>query len=212
MKTHGYFGGTFDPIHNGHLSVATQLVESLGLDMLWFLPAGDPWQRQPTANKEDRLNMVKLALNTYPLLNVDEREVHRHGPTYTIDSVKEIRHEHGLEAPLWFIIGADSFLNLTTWRDWQHLLDYVHIAIACRPNYDLKKEQLPPGLRSILDSKLEDDPKLISTPSGKVSIISITESPISATQVRECIRQHEDIRSLVPLSVNHYIHQHHLYQ
>ncbi|KXW55581.1 MAG: nicotinate-nucleotide adenylyltransferase [Betaproteobacteria bacterium] len=212
MKAQGYFGGTFDPIHNGHLSVAQQLIDKLALETLWFLPAGSPWQRTPQADAQHRLAMVKLALSNYPYFKVDEREVHRQGLTYTIDTLKEIRAEQGGSVPLWFVIGADSFLNLTTWHNWQELLNYCHLAVACRPDYSVNEDKLSPQLRSLLIKHYDSDPQNVNDPAGKLSIINIEESPISATAVRHCLQQHKDIQSVVPNSVYHYIHQHHLYQ
>ena len=212
MKAQGYFGGTFDPIHNGHLSVAQQLVDKLALENLWFLPAGSPWQRTPKASAQHRLAMVKLALSNYPSFKVDEREIHRQGFTYTIDTLKEIRTEQGNSMPLWFVIGADSFLNLTTWHDWQQLLHYTHLAVACRPNYSVTEDKLSAPLRSLLIKHYDKDPQSVTEPAGKLSIINIEESPVSATAVRQCVHQHKDIQSVVPNAVYQYIHQHHLYQ
>jgi len=212
LKAQGYFGGTFDPIHNGHLSVAQQLVDKLALGNLWFLPAGSPWQRIPHASAQHRLAMVKLALSNHPNFKVDEREIYRQGFTYTIDTLKEIRTEQGSLMPLWFIIGADSFLNLTTWHDWQQLLHYTHLAVACRPNYSVTEEKLSPLLRSLLHKHYNKDPQHVDEPAGKISIINIEESPISATAVRQSVQQHKDIHSVVPDSVYQYIHQHQLYQ
>ncbi|HQT81057.1 MAG: nicotinate (nicotinamide) nucleotide adenylyltransferase [Ferrovum sp. 37-45-19] len=212
LKAQGYFGGTFDPIHNGHLSVANQLLVSLGLDTLWLMPAGTPWQREPQVNKDHRLAMIQLTLAQYPHFKVDEREIHRLGPTYTIDSLTEIRHEQGSQVPIWFIVGADSFINFPTWRNWQSLFDLAHIAIACRPQFDLKTETLSTPLRVALEERLENEPKTITSPAGKVSIIPIIESPISATTIRALIQRQEDVQSLVPSPVYTYISQHHLYQ
>ncbi|MHB8353224.1 MAG: nicotinate-nucleotide adenylyltransferase, partial [Burkholderiales bacterium] len=165
----GIVGGTFDPIHAGHLAMAREAQRQLDLEQVLLIPAGTPWQRTPAASALDRLAMAQLAVGTEASIRVDEREVRRNRPTYTLDTLLELRAEWGTDHPLWLILGADAFLNLPTWYHWEALFEHAHIAVACRPGYDLRKEEMAPALRQRL---------------GTIALLDIPLLDISATGVR----------------------------
>jgi nicotinate-nucleotide adenylyltransferase len=130
----GLFGGTFDPIHFGHLRLATELAETFRLERVVFLPAGLPYHRGRSAHAsaEERLTMVKLAIARDPRFGVDDRELRREGETYTYDTLAEIRAERGPGTPLVFLAGSDAFARVDTWHRWQELFDLAHFAVAIR--------------------------------------------------------------------------------
>src|SRR5436190_10787719 len=130
----GLFGGTFDPIHFGHLRLATELAEGFGLEKVVFLPAGLPYHRgrESHANNEQRLTMVKLATQRDARFDVDDRELRRDGNTYTYDTLAEIRKERGPDVPLVFLSGSDAFAQIDTWSRWTEIFDLAHFAVAIR--------------------------------------------------------------------------------
>ena len=130
----GLFGGTFDPIHFGHLRLATELAEAFHLEQVLFIPAGLPYHRgrDAHATSEQRLTMVKLATQRDARFGVDERELKREGPTYTYDTLAEIRAERGPGLPIVFLLGSDAFGQVNTWHRWQELFELAHFAVAIR--------------------------------------------------------------------------------
>ena len=132
----GLFGGTFDPVHFGHLRLATELAEAFHLEKVIFLPAGLPYHRGRSAHasNEQRLTMVKLATARDARFDVDDRELRRDGNTYTYDTLAEIRNERGPNAPLVFLTGSDAFSKIETWNRWTELFDLAHFAVAIRAN------------------------------------------------------------------------------
>jgi nicotinate-nucleotide adenylyltransferase len=130
-----YFGGSFDPIHYGHLATAAELVKTLSLKKLVFLPAAlSPLKTQSLASRH-RIAMIQLAIQDNAQFELDEQELHRPQPSYTIDTLRSLRTTVGATQPLAFILGMDSFLSLQQWRDWQQLTDFAHLIIVSRPNY-----------------------------------------------------------------------------
>ena len=207
----GLLGGTFDPIHYGHLRLAEEMGEALGLAQVRLVPAGLPPHRSaPATAASHRLQMVRLAVVGNPRLMVDEREIRKAGPSYTVETLTELRDEIGPAAPLWLIMGADAFLGLTTWKDWRRLFELAHIAIAHRPGYRLiQSDALVDPLRSEVDRRLTDTPP--TTPSGGLWRFTITPLDISATAIRERLRRGRSIRYLVPEAVRAYIEEQRLY-
>ncbi len=136
MGAIGLFGGTFDPIHFGHLRLATELAEAFRLDQVLFVPAGLPYHRgrDAHATTEQRLTMLKLATARDARFGVDDRELRREGPTYTYDTLAEIRRERGPDFPIVFLTGSDAFAKIDTWHRWTELFDLAHFAIAIRAN------------------------------------------------------------------------------
>lgn len=214
MKAVGIFGGTFDPVHIGHLRTAVELREHLGLDELRLMPSARPPHReQPGVSAEHRLAMLQLAIGKENLaagLLADDRELRREGLSYTVETLAQLRVELGDNVALCLCIGMDSLVNLHTWQRWQALSDYAHIVVAARPGWHLPETG---PVAQWLAGRCTDDPKLLSkSPSGRVLVEAMTLLPVSATQIREDLAAGSSVRYLVPDAVIQYIHQHGLYK
>ena len=207
----GVLGGTFDPVHAGHLALAREARQQLELECVILMPAGAPWQRQAEASAQDRLAMVHLAAATEPGLAVDDREIRRAGPTYTIDTVRELRAEWGDERPLWVILGADAFLHLHTWHRWQELLAQTHLAVFCRPGAPLEAERIPPPLRPAYEAR-RCTPAAEKGAAGSIAFCRMPMLDVSATGIREAIRSGRSAADLLPRPVLDYIETHQLYR
>lgn len=206
----GLFGGTFDPVHIGHLRTALELKQALGLAQMRLLPSAQPPHRaQPMASAEHRLALLKCGVDAEPGLAVDDRELRREGPSYTLDTLAGIRAEIGADTPLCLCIGMDSLVNLNQWHRWQELTDYAHIVAAARPGWHL------PNAGAVLEfvrrHRAHDIAELQATPAGKLLIVEMTLLPISATGIRQALQRGESIRYLVPDGVIDYINQNQLY-
>lgn len=205
------FGGTFDPIHYGHLRPVEALAKEVGLSHIALLPNYVPPHRpQPEADEQQRLQMVKLAIEGNPLFSVDERELRRTKPSYTIDTLEEIRREQGEHRPLAFIIGQDSLLTLHHWQRWQSLLDYCHLLVCARPGYADHLDT--PELEKWLNHhRIYDIAKLRQNAHGCIYLAHTPLLDISATDIRQ--RHHLGISDddLLPAKVQVYIQQQGLY-
>ena len=214
MAATGIFGGTFDPIHFGHLRLATELSEAFRLDQVLFLPAGLPYQRGRSAHasNEQRLTMLKLATGRDARFGVDERELRREGPTYTYDTLVEIRKERGPDATLVFLLGSDAFARIDTWHRWTELFDLAHFAVAVRAN-DPEWFAKGPGAfpREVWPRITLNLRELAAAPAGKVMTFSMTPLAISSTAIRTLAGEGSSIRYLTPDSVTEYIRSHRIY-
>lgn len=191
----GLFGGSFDPVHNGHLALAQSALDHLKLDELRWIPAGLPWQkteREPTP-ADHRAAMVRLAILGEPRFRIDEVELQRGGPSYTIDTVDAL-HAQRPEAEFFLVIGQDQYARLHTWHDWRALLSRVTIAVAAR---DGMVARAAPTLLSVWH---------------RVEVLPMPEMPVSSTQLRAAVGRGEDIRAWVPAPVARYIELHDLYR
>ena len=159
------YGGTFDPVHAGHLAVARAARDALGADVA-FLPAADPPHRAaPGASAEQRARMIELAIAGEPGFSVDRRELQRAGPSWTVDTLRDLRAERGPAAPLAWLVGADAFRGLPTWHDWRELLDLAHFVVAVRPGHGL--DALPGDLAEACAGRWLDHPgRLARSPAG----------------------------------------------
>ena len=215
LKIVGLFGGTFDPIHIGHLRTAVELRKLLGFSELHLLPcARPPHREQPGVTAEHRLQMLKLGIgsgNDAELgLLADDRELLRSGLSYTIDTLAQMRSELGDNVALCLCIGMDSLVNLHTWHRWQDLSDYAHVVVAARPGWHLPETG---PVADWLKGRVVDDPKLFSNEScGYVMLEEMTLLPVSATQIRQDLAADCSVRYLVPDAVINYINQHGLYK
>lgn len=211
----GILGGTFDPIHYGHLRLAQQAGETLRLEQVRFVPSGTPPHRAaPRLSAEERLAMVKLAVRENALFAVDEREVQRSGPGYTVDTLTELRRELGATRPLCLLVGADAFLDFATWHRWHELFDLAHIVVAHRPGFpvDTWHERMPqPLAREYAVRSLRQPLAVHLAPAGGIAVIAITALDISATMIRDCIQSGSSPRYLLPDSVLDYIRSRKLY-
>jgi len=192
----GVFGGTFDPIHYGHLRTAFELMEALSLSEVRFIPAGSPPHRgQPQASAEARLAMVRAALSKHAGFTVDDRELDRAGPSYSVDTLASLRAEF-VDSPLCLIIGMDAFLGLTNWHRWERILDLAHIIVAHRPGWRVPDTgPLHDLVRSIGTGRRED---LHEALAGRIFVRAVTQLEISSTDLRALIRAGHDPRFLMP--------------
>lgn len=214
MRAIGVLGGTFDPIHFGHLRLAQELADAVSLDEVLFIPAAiPPHRQQPATSAQQRAGMVALAIQDNPSFRLDMRELLREGASYTIDTLQSLRLELGEETSISLLLGSDAFLGLPGWHHWQELLDLAHIVVAYRPNAPIVKEQLHPQLRQRCEARLTDDAGLLGkTRAGHIYMQHITALDISATHIRNCFQQSTSPRYLLPDSVIGYIETERLYR
>ena len=211
---HLMFGGTFDPVHNGHLRMAVELREAAaresGLALIHLLPSRRPAHReQPGATPEERLRMLADATAGEPGLTVDRRELDRAGPSYSVDTLAELREELGPGVPLAMAIGTDSFATLDRWNRWQEITRLAHIIVIERPGYTIGTET--EAGRLLKQNRAEHFSELIAAPSGRVLPVSLSLLDISATDIRARLAGGRSVRYLVPDTVWRYISDRALY-
>lgn len=206
----GLLGGTFDPVHIGHLRSALEVAELMGLDELRLVPSARPPHREtPQVSAAQRLAMVELAVASEPLLTVDERELLRDKPSFTYDTLESVRGELAEDDQLFLLLGWDAFCGLPGWYRWQELLGYCHILVLQRPDAD---SEPPEALRDLLAARSVTDPQSLAGPGGQISFIWQTPLAVSATQIRQLLAQERSVRFLLPDTVLAYIHTHGLYR
>ena len=186
-------GGTFDPIHHGHLVAASEVAAQFALDEVVFVPTGQPWQKteRVVSPAEDRYLMTVIATAANPRFSVSRLDIDRGGPTYTVDTLRDLRAERGPDWDLYFITGADALAQILTWRDAEEVVSMAHFVGVTRPGHVLAD----PGL-----------------PSGRVSLVEIPALAISSTGCRERIGRNLPIWYLVPDGVVQYVHKRDLYR
>jgi len=195
----GVMGGTFDPVHIGHLAVAEEARARLNMAEILFVPAGQPWLKADTyiSPAEHRINMLRLAIADKPYFKLSTMEIERAGASYAVDTAAELKGQLDAADELFFILGWDSLTELPQWREPQRLIEICHLVVAPRPGYsapDLKKLEVAiPGL------------------SQRALILDKPEVDISASEIRERVARGLSIRHLVPQPVNRYIKKHKLY-
>jgi nicotinate-nucleotide adenylyltransferase len=195
MKPLALFGGTFDPVHLGHLSVAWEAAELLDAEVRLMPASVPPHRPAPLANPEQRVAMLHAALQKQDRLAVDTRELHRAGPSYTYDTLSELRAELG-DRPLVLLLGADAFAGLPGWHRWRELFDVAHLGVLSRPGVE---PELPHALWVEIDGRRTDDvAELRARPAGKVIELTVTPLEISATRIRELLAAGRDPRYLLP--------------
>lgn len=210
------YGGTFDPVHNGHLAVARAARDALQAQV-FLLPAADPPHKGPThANAQQRARMLDLALVGETGLKVDRRELYREGPSYTIDTLLELRAELGDEVPLAWLIGGDSLDQLHTWHRWRELFAHAHILAVQRPGSHLDPATLAriaPPVEAEVAPRWRTLDELRASPAGGLAVLPMPElRPESSTELRRRIAAGDaDWHDWVPPSVAGYIDRHHLY-
>ncbi|OGA38854.1 MAG: nicotinic acid mononucleotide adenylyltransferase [Betaproteobacteria bacterium RIFCSPLOWO2_12_FULL_62_13] len=211
----GVLGGTFDPIHFGHLRLAQEVAEKLRLDHVRFVPSGTPPHRAaPDVSAAHRLAMVRLAIGDNRLFTVDDRETRRDGPGYTVDTLGELRREVGATRAICLLLGADAFLDLATWSRWHELFRLAHVVVAHRPGYPVNiwQDRMPQPLAREYASRTMQQPLAVHlAPAGGIVVIAIAALDISATLIRDCVRSGASPRYLLPDSVLDYIQAKGLY-
>lgn len=203
-------GGMFDPIHLGHLRSAVELRDGLDLEAVWFMPCGTPPHRgKPIVSAAQRLEMIKLAVGAEPGLVVDDREIRRNGPCYSVDTLQAIRSERP-DQPLCLVVGQDAFNGFSTWHRWERLFELAHIVVLSRPggvaNWSAELAQ------HVSARRIEQSAGLRQASAGNVLFWPVTPLGISSTLVRELLAKKRSVRFLMPDAVCEYIAQHKLYR
>jgi nicotinate-nucleotide adenylyltransferase len=189
----GVMGGTFDPIHHGHLVAASEVADSFGLDEVVFVPTGEPWQKSDVtvSPAEERYLMTVIATASNPRFTVSRVDIDRGGPTYTVDTLRDLQLLYGEEVELFFITGADALGKILSWKDAAALFDLAHFVGVTRPGFDLTAEHLP---------------------AGRVSLVQVPAMAISSTDCRRRVEAGKPVWYLVPDGVVQYIAKRGLYR
>ena len=210
-------GGSYDPVHVGHVALGAHFMNLLGADQLRVIPAGLPWQKagQLQASPQQRAEMAALAFTGQPFqVVVDTQEIDRAAqgqPTYSIDTLRALRGELGDAVSLAFLMGADQLQKLDTWRDWRQLFDLAHLCVAARPGYRMDQAGLPPVVAAEFSLRTGTPAQIRSTPHGLAYLAPDLAVDISATQIRAALQRGQAANSLIPPLVLDYIEQHNLY-
>ncbi|MFG3715275.1 nicotinate-nucleotide adenylyltransferase [Micromonospora sp. NPDC049460] len=189
----GIMGGTFDPIHHGHLVAASEVADRFGLDEVVFVPTGQPWQKedQPVSPAEDRYLMTVIATASNPRFQVSRVDIDRGGPTYTVDTLRDLHAEYGPKVQLFFITGADALERILSWKDLDEIFELAHFIGVTRPGFELTDAHLP---------------------ADTVSLVQVPAMAISSTNCRARVARGEPVWYLVPDGVVQYIAKRRLYQ
>ena len=210
----GLLGGSFDPIHHGHLQLARDALKQLPLQEVRFIPAAQPWQKGPMTAAEHRARMVQLAIAGEPRFALDMHEIERGGVTYTIDTLQALRSQLP-DRPLVLVMGSDQFARLDTWRGWKEIVEAAHIAVAQREGTSLRQS---PYLRAFVDMRRDEAVSLATHAGGSIVEFAMTPVEASATEVRHLLREPQSteraqrLSAMVPAVVLDYIDSHHLYR
>lgn len=206
------YGGTFDPVHCGHLRSALELTQRLPIQRVHWIPCQVPPHRpQPQASGQDRLAMLHLATADEPLFYVDDRELRRAGPSWSVETLEALRADYGPSQPLAMLLGWDAYLGLLSWSRAERLLDLAHLVIIARPG---ESDQESPALRAWSSGRRVQDPRQLNLrPAGHLVQVTLpSQLQISASFLRQGLQQQHSMRYLTPDSVLHYIQEHQLYQ
>ena len=208
-KIIGIFGGTFDPIHHGHLRLAIELYERLNLAQVRLIPSAcPPHKQQPTVTSEQRLQMVQVAINGIQGLTVDDRELQRKGISYTINTLNGLRTDYPTN-PLGLILGMDAFLSLPSWHKWEHIIDLTHLIVVSRETFNLPESNI---MHSFLHKHQANNIQDLTTQiAGKIWLQDIPTLNISATQIRAIIATGKNPNYLLPTAVLDIINTRKLY-
>jgi nicotinate-nucleotide adenylyltransferase len=214
LKSILLFGGTFDPVHNGHVAMAKAALVETGTPELILLPAGNPYQRgrMPLATPPQRTAMLEIALDGNLQASIDLRELARNGATFTIDTLREFRKLHGENVSLIWLIGGDAFARLDTWREWQSLFTFANFAVVLRQGEPPPIVTMTAALKTFLAVRQIPVDEIGTTRCGKFAILAAKVPPVSSSDIRARLARHESIRGLAPDGVCDYIEQHRLYE
>ena len=189
-------GGTFDPIHYGHLVTAEEALWQFGLDEVVFVPTGQPWMKERDVSPaEDRYLMTVIAVSSNPHFSVSRVEIDREGPTYTVETLRMLHKQYGDDAELFFITGADAILEIFQWKDSDEALELAHFIAATRPGYDIGRFEATAPTRN-----------------PNVSVMTVPALAISSTDIRDRVREGRPIRYLLPEGVKTFIERQELYR
>jgi nicotinate-nucleotide adenylyltransferase len=210
-------GGSFDPVHNGHVALAKYFVDLLKPDVLRIIPTGNPWQKHGLqAQANARVDMVSLAFKPLETVHmpvtIDQQEILRASATYTIDTLKLLRQELGNDVSIIFIMGADQLQHLNTWQNWRELFNYAHLCAASRPGYDLALSQVPTEVMQEFSLRSGKPQQIRSTSHGLGYLASDLAVDVSSTDIRKQLQLGQIPEEYLPQAVLDYIAQHHLYK
>lgn len=210
MQAMALFGGTFDPVHYGHLRLAVEALERLPIEAVWFVPLYLPnHRRPPVAPAALRRRMLQAAIAGQPALKLDDRELERAGTSYTVETLESVRREQGARPIIW-LMGMDAFAGLPHWHRWRELTDLAHLVVVSRPGTALPKAE---ALVRLLADHGTDDPGLLAAaPAGKLLMLPMPMLDISSSTIRECMAAGRSPRFLLPEPVISIIEAHALYQ
>lgn len=207
-------GGSFDPVHNGHVALADHFVALLQPDELRVIPAGNPWQKDGLqASAQDRLAMVRSAFSAQKVpVTIDQQEILRDKATYTIDTLRAVRKELGPDVSIAFLMGADQLQHLNTWNGWRQLFNYAHLCAASRPGFAMDAADLPDEVKQEFAHRTAAPQQIRTTAQGLTFLAPDLAVDIAATTIRAALQRGERPISQLPLGVLDYIEQHHLYK
>jgi len=211
----GVFGGTFNPVHWGHVRTALELKNELAMDTVLMVPCGIPPHRdEPNTSPEMRLAMLEAAISGIDGLQADDRELRREGPSYTIDTLRSLRAEKG-NLPIGLCVGVDAFVALDTWHQWQQLIEFAHIIVVHRPGWSVEgiDQQVSSELKGMIHKhRVDDSARLHEQPAGCLLTQKVTNIDISSSDIRQRIAQGKSIKGMVPAQVQQFIESNKLYQ
>lgn len=206
----GIFGGSFDPVHFGHIKPALALLEHYEFDQISFIPCKQsPLKNETLADENYRLEMLNIVAKSHEKLTVDDRELKREGPSYTIETLKELRAEIGESKTLVMLMGVDIYLSFCKWHKYDEILSYCHIMLLQRPGYSLPTEGCE--FEIYHQHVTQDISKLSESDKGKIYLSDILKIDISSTSIRKTISNGEQPKYLLPGSVWSYIKRNNLY-
>jgi nicotinate-nucleotide adenylyltransferase len=209
LRPIGILGGTFDPIHLGHLYLATELYRRLHLQEVRLIPCyQSALKKKPITSPQERLKLAELACQGHPGLNVDDREIRHNSTSYTYNTLIELRQELG-KTPLCLLMATDVFSKFTHWHRWQDILTLAHLVVVMRPGFEI--ENNPELVKLMREREIHRPEQLCEAPGGGILCVDFPQCPISATEIRQKIANQQSARHLVPEVVWEYIVKHGLY-
>lgn len=211
MRSIAIFGGTFDPVHNGHLLISLSIQSSFNFDSYYFLPCKIPIIKSPaSASNQQRVEMLQLAIKNYSKFKLDLREITRDSPSYMVDTLRSFQKEHESDS-ITLIMGFDAFLSLPQWHQWHHIIKLANILVINRNQFS--NYPIPEPIKNILaihQTEIKDE--LLSQKSGAIYLFNAGNYEISSTAIREKLKKDETIASSIPKDVYEYIKTWELYQ
>ena len=206
--TIGIFGGAFDPVHKGHVSSIIELKDKLDFSELKIIPCNIPAQKEKTvASSSERLQMLKLAFDEFDNINIDSFELDKKGISYTVDTLEAITKKSKSGQHLTLIMGLDAFINLTSWKNYERILELSSILILRRPNYVLKKNYL-----AQFESELTDDLEIFLNSKGKIIFFTLTQLEISSTEIKKAIKNNKSCEDYLDKKVLEFINEKSIYK
>jgi len=194
----GVLGGTFDPVHFGHLRPALEVMQAIGLEQVRFLPNRIPPHREtPWLNADNRLELLKTAIGDQPGFELDQRELQREGHSYMVDTLESLRNDFPSH-PVCLILGMDAFLGLKQWHQWQRIPELCHLVVTTRPGFEVSGD----FIRQLPATLVTDTSGLFEVAAGRILLQSVTQLDISASHIRAMLAKGQSVRYLLPDEVN----------